>query len=74
MWIFHLRVRGAGTRLISRNRIIPPGPNRMVRALYDTVMAPGSLIMERRMLRGIKHRAEGLSGAGSAWRPGVRCG
>ncbi|GAB2584072.1 hypothetical protein Aab01nite_54610 [Paractinoplanes abujensis] len=56
-----LRPDGAGTRLISRNRITPPGGNPAVRALYDVVMAPGSLIMERRMLQGIRQRAEGLS-------------
>ena len=61
VWIFHLRPDGAGTRLISRNRITPPGGNRAVRALYDVVMAPGSLLMERRMLQGIRQRAEGLS-------------
>jgi hypothetical protein len=61
VWIFHLRQDGAGTRLISRNRIVPPGGSRVARALYDAVMAPGSLIMERRMLHGIRQRAEGLS-------------
>jgi hypothetical protein len=65
VWIFHLRPDGAGTRLISRNRIVPPGNNRAARALYDTVMAPVSLIMERRMLYGIKERAEGLSASTS---------
>ncbi|SCF03971.1 hypothetical protein GA0070607_4738 [Micromonospora coriariae] len=58
VWIFDLRPDQGGTRLISRNRISPPGTSRAARLLYDVMMAPGSLIMERRMLRGIKERAE----------------
>ncbi|GAA2564968.1 hypothetical protein GCM10010435_41900 [Winogradskya consettensis] len=58
VWIFDLRPVQGGTRLISRNRISPPGTSRAARLLYDVMMAPGSLIMERRMLRGIKERAE----------------
>ncbi|MEU8239016.1 SRPBCC family protein [Actinoplanes missouriensis] len=68
VWIFHLRPCGPGTRLISRNRIVPPGSSRIARALYDAVMAPGSLLMERRMLQGIKHRAE-TSGSAGCLRP-----
>jgi hypothetical protein len=67
VWIFHLRPVGAGTRLISRNRIVSPGGNRAVRALYDAVMAPGSLIMERRMLHGIKERAERVAARRRTW-------
>jgi hypothetical protein len=58
VWIFELRPDGGGTRLISRNRISPPGAGRLSRLAYDIVMAPGSLVMERRMLLGIKERAE----------------
>ncbi|MCO1617917.1 SRPBCC family protein [Micromonospora sp. CPM1] len=61
VWGFHLRRYGAGTRLISRNRISlagRPGPGR---AAYRMVMEPGSLVMERRMLLGIKQRAERTS-------------
>ncbi|WLS44730.1 SRPBCC family protein [Micromonospora profundi] len=61
VWGFHLRPNRAGTRLISRNRIalaLRAGPGR---ATYRLVMEPGSLIMERRMLLGIKQRAEGAS-------------
>jgi hypothetical protein len=62
VWIFELRPDRGRTRLISRNRISPPGTIRVARLIYDVVMAPGSLIMERRMLHGIKERAErGLS-------------
>ena len=59
VWIFELRPVPGGTRLISRNRIRPPGTGRIRRLLYDAVMTPGSLVMERRMLLGIRKRAEG---------------
>jgi hypothetical protein len=58
VWIFDLRPGQGGTRLVSRNRISPPGTSRAARLLYDVMMAPGSLIMERGMLRGIKTRVE----------------
>jgi hypothetical protein len=35
--------------------------SRTARALYTYVMEPGSLIMERKMLLGIKQRAERLT-------------
>ncbi|OJF11877.1 hypothetical protein [Couchioplanes caeruleus] len=60
VWIFALRADRRGTRLISRNRITSPGAGRARRFLYEVVMSPGSLVMERRMLLGIKQRAEGL--------------
>jgi hypothetical protein len=37
----------------------PPAP--LTRALYRYLMEPGSLIMERKMLLGIKQRAERLA-------------
>jgi hypothetical protein len=61
VWSFELRPDRGGTRLISRNRIAPPGGSRAARWVYDVVMAPGSLIMERRMLLGIKERAERIT-------------
>ncbi|MGC4835008.1 SRPBCC family protein [Micromonospora vinacea] len=61
VWGFHLRPDGAGTRLISRNRIALAGSPGPVRIAYRLVMEPGSLIMERRMLLGIKQRAESTS-------------
>jgi hypothetical protein len=66
VWIFELRPDRGGTRLISRNRITPPGAGRVRRLLYDVVMSPGSLVMERRMLYGIKRRAERLSRSGTS--------
>jgi hypothetical protein len=47
----------SSTRLISRNRISMKGAAAGQR-LGMLVMEPGSLVMERRMLRGIKERAE----------------
>jgi hypothetical protein len=58
VWTFHLRPDGEGTRLISRNRIISPDATWMARLVNRLVMEPGSLIMERKMLLGIKARAE----------------
>jgi hypothetical protein len=58
VWIFHLSTSRLGTRLISRNRIATPGAGLPRRLLNRVVMEPGSLVMERRMLLGIKQRAE----------------
>jgi hypothetical protein len=60
LWAFHLRPDGAGTRLVSRNRIVGPRATWTTRLLYRLVMEPGSMIMERRMLLGIKERAENM--------------
>jgi hypothetical protein len=61
VWSFVLREHNGGTRLISRNRF------RLAR-LIDRIgmlpMEPGSLVMERKMLLGIKHRAERFATAG----------
>ena len=65
VWIFALFAADGQTRLISRNRIAAPGalPGRLLSML---VMEPGSLIMERKMLLGIKQRAEDLAGEQAA--------
>ena len=60
VWIFALVAEGGQTRLISRNRIATPGAARPVRLFNLLVMEPGSLVMERKMLLGIKQRAEDL--------------
>jgi hypothetical protein len=58
VWTFVLVEKDGGTRLISRNRFRLP-------TLKDRIgmlpMEPGSLVMERKMLRGIKQRAERLA-------------
>jgi len=55
VWTFVLEQQGRTTRLISRNRYRQPTLAARVAMLP---MEPGSLVMERRMLRGIKTRAE----------------
>ncbi|MFF5289479.1 hypothetical protein [Paractinoplanes globisporus] len=58
VWIFHLSSYWLGTRLVSRNRIATTRTSRMQRLASRLVVEPGSLVMERRMLLGIKERAE----------------
>ena len=55
VWSFVLDERGGATRLISRNRFRLPSLTAKIGMLP---MEPGSLVMERKMLHGIKHRAE----------------
>jgi hypothetical protein len=57
VWTFVLVSKAGTTRLISRNRIALKGAAAGQR-LGSLVMEPGSLIMERKMLLGIKRRAE----------------
>ena len=58
VWSFVLEERGGKTRLISRNRFRLPS---LIARLAMIPMEPASLVMERRMLRGIKQRAERLA-------------
>ena len=58
VWIFALRPIGGSTRLISRNRIATKALAPASRLFYLLFMEPGSLVMERKMLLGIKQRAE----------------
>jgi hypothetical protein len=58
VWTFVLTERGGTTRLISRNRFRLPTLGARIGMLP---MEPGSLVMERKMLRGIKQRAERLA-------------
>ena len=58
VWIFSLIEQWGRTRLISRNRIAEDGAS-AGRWLADRlIMEPGSLVMERKMLIGIRERAE----------------
>jgi len=60
VWTFVLEERGGHTRLLSRNRFrLPTLATRIAMA----PMEAGSLVMEHRMLRGIRRRAERLAGA-----------
>ena len=60
VWTFVLEPRDGGTRLISRNRFRLPS---VVARVGMLPMEPGSLVMERKMLRSIKQRAEHLASA-----------
>jgi hypothetical protein len=58
VWSFVLREEDGKTRLISRNRFRLP---RLRDRVGMVPMEPGSLLMERKMLYGIKQRAEKLA-------------
>ena len=58
VWSFVLREENGHTRLISRNRFRLP---RFRDRLGMLPMEPASLVMERKMLRGIEQRAERLA-------------
>jgi hypothetical protein len=58
VWSFILDERDGRTRLISRNRFRLP---RLRDRIGMIAMEPGSLVMERKMLYGIKQRAEKLA-------------
>jgi hypothetical protein len=60
VWTFALEPQNGSTRLISRNRIAMKGSSAGQR-FGMFVMEPGSLVMERKMLVGIKRRAERLA-------------
>ncbi|HET6531944.1 MAG TPA: SRPBCC family protein [Actinoplanes sp.] len=60
VWSFTLTEVPAGTRLISRNRIAEDGASAGRRLADRLIMEPGSLVMERKMLRGIRDRAESV--------------
>ena len=62
VWTFVLEARNGSTRLISRNRFRLPT---LVARLGMIPMEPASLVMERKMLRGIKQRAERLARRGT---------
>jgi hypothetical protein len=70
VWTFVLQQQGvAKTRLISRNRFRLP---RLKDKLGMVPMEPASLVMERKMLYGIKERAERLT-ARTAGSPRAAC-
>jgi hypothetical protein len=66
VWIFALFPEAGSTRLVSRNRIATPDASPLTRLLNLLLMEPGSLVMERKMLLGIKQRAERLARAQAA--------
>jgi hypothetical protein len=60
VWTFVVEERDGRTRLISRNRFRLPT---LIGRIGMLPMEPGSLVMERKMLLGIKRRAEHLASA-----------
>ncbi|HME02661.1 MAG TPA: hypothetical protein VKG38_06460 [Solirubrobacteraceae bacterium] len=66
VWTFVLEEHDGTTRLISRNRFRLPN---LASRIAILPMEPGSLVMERKMLRGVKARAERLGGAPSSAHP-----
>jgi hypothetical protein len=60
-WTFGLYPQNGRTRLVSRNRLRGRGPKFWLPMI--AFMEPGSLIMERKMLQGIKQRAESVARA-----------
>jgi hypothetical protein len=58
VWTFVLEPRNGGTRLVSRNRFRLPT---LAARVGMVPMEPASLLMERKMLQGIKERAEALA-------------
>ena len=65
VWAFALFPADGRTRLLSRNRIATPDASAFTRLFNLLVMEPGSLVMERKMLLGIKERAQRLAGGRS---------
>jgi hypothetical protein len=63
VWIFGLYPEDGTTRLVSRNRIATPAASLGRRVVNRLIMEPGSLVMERKMLIGIKQRAERTAAA-----------
>ncbi|HEX5900992.1 MAG TPA: hypothetical protein VFY32_16430, partial [Solirubrobacteraceae bacterium] len=61
VWTFVLEEHDGRTRLISRNRFRLPT---LATRIGMLPMEPGSLVMERKMLKGIKQRAERLAASG----------
>jgi hypothetical protein len=60
VWTFVLDEQAGKTRLVSRNRFRLPT---LAARIGMLPMEPGSLVMERKMLRGIRQRAETLASA-----------
>jgi hypothetical protein len=57
VWAFGLYPVGTSTRLVSRNRIASPADKAGARGV-NALLEQGSLVMERKMLIGIKQRVE----------------
>lgn len=65
-WTWVLEPAGAGTRLLSRTRMRTAGSSLPTRAATWLALVPASWVMERRMLLGLRERAEGAAGEAPA--------
>jgi hypothetical protein len=73
LWTFYLEpVDARTTRLIERFRM-DYTRTRQNKVFYSAFLEPGSFIMERKMLLGIKQRAEAVPGASTPLPPYRRC-
>jgi hypothetical protein len=68
-WTWVLAPAGAGTRLLSRTRMRTAGSALPARAATWLAMVPASWVMERRMMIGLRERAESTvpGSSGEAW-------
>ena len=66
VWAFGLYPDCGNTTLVSRNRIATPNASFARQLVNLLVMEPGSLVMEAKMLNGIKERAERLGSKSTA--------
>jgi hypothetical protein len=60
-WTWVLEACGEGTRLLSRTRMATTGSRALARVAIWVGLVPASWIMERRMLMGLRERAEGMA-------------
>ena len=58
-WTWVLEPEGGGTRLLSRTRMLVADAGPLQRASTELFLIPASWLMERKMLQGLKLRAEG---------------
>jgi hypothetical protein len=58
-WTWVLEPDGDGTRLLSRTRMSAPAGSPVARLGIELFLVPASWVMERRMLLGLRERAEG---------------
>jgi glyoxylase-like metal-dependent hydrolase (beta-lactamase superfamily II) len=65
-WTWVLEPAGAGTRLLSRTRMRTAGSSPPARAATWLALVPASWVMERRMLLGLRERAEKAAGEAPA--------
>lgn len=58
-WTWLLEPRAGGTRLLSRTRMLTGASGPLRRASVELFLIPASWLMERKMLQGLRARAEG---------------